>query len=123
MGTAPAANSLYAKNVCKAWARFEIVAGAPPTVTVHDSFNVASVAVGGAVVNVTFHTPMANTKYAVTIGDDSLFMASPSCSYMTFAQAVDVLTLHLVDKAAGIVLAPNVVNSGGAIHVFGVQTS
>jgi hypothetical protein len=57
-------NTLTPKNIVKAWCN----ASTKPSVTIHDGFNVASVAVVATYwIRVTFAQAMANTNYAVVV--------------------------------------------------------
>lgn len=57
------ANTLVAKNVCKAWGSIKI--NVDNTLTLLDGFNVASLAASGNDIVVTFASPMADANYSV----------------------------------------------------------
>ena len=59
----PVANKLYSDNVVKCWGTVSYVLG---VVTLADSFNVASAAVTGGLLRVTFTTAMSTTTYGAT---------------------------------------------------------
>lgn len=59
-GAVPVAHGLYRENVVKVWANVSVTPG------LNDSFNMTSVADGGAgLVTVTFDRDFANTTYAI----------------------------------------------------------
>lgn len=69
---APSVDTLYAKNIVKAWGFFTGSLVGPPYGSLLDGYNVASVAAAaGTTQTVTFATAMADTNYAVVLSIDN----------------------------------------------------
>jgi len=127
IGTAPSKNSIYGKNIPKAWVSFNIVGGIPPVITIYDAFNVNTVTVNAAVpqpqIEIAFHQNFANNKYAPIYSGSTTGFTDRKDTYMTTAKAVGLLTVSVVDKSNGNILNAGTTNNGGSVVVFGEQSS
>lgn len=62
----PAANTLYANNIVKAWANVQVASG---VITVNDAFNIGTPSIQGTTsLRLPFRTAMANNAYIATTG-------------------------------------------------------
>jgi hypothetical protein len=105
--TAPSANSLYAKNIVKAWARILIVAGVP---TLQDGFNIASVATSATSVTVVMALAMDSDNHSVVVSGGAL--AAPALdTWGLFAATINTTLefrgMRLTPPAGVVSIIPN----------------
>lgn len=112
--TVPAANTLYATSIAKAWGKF--TTDGAGNVTIDGGLNIATVTLPGLnVIRITWALAFANDDYAVSpsaqsIFDDTVVVTGQTTTYVEFLY-----------RRGGVVQDPQVISVQVHFHAFGLQ--